>query len=402
MAKGKVQIDLVAKDEASAKIKGVAGHSDDLKKSFLAVAAAAVAMASAVTAAVGKMLDDWSSAGDEIAKMAKRTGWTVESLSELSYMAKLSGTDLNSLETASKKLARSIVDAGDGLATYTREFERLGLNVDDLLKMGVEDQFWTVALAIANLDDATLRTNAAVELFGRSGTDLLPILADGASGVQELRQRYAELGYQWSGETAAAAEQFRDAFEDINVAMDGVKLTLVEELGPEITRLINEHILPGIVSLREFIDENADLKQAFLDVAGAIMSVVNAVKELYGWYKAIQNAIPDWLKPMLEFYNLGDIMTGKNVLGSYQKYLGEVSNVYAPGRMTEMAAGAPGGYVPSGVGDINVTINGNVMGDEAMNRAIAQALEPYLGEAQRTTSFPHVNTSGYYPGSSAR
>ena len=397
MAKGKVQVDLVAKDEASEKIKKVSGHSDDLKKSFMAVAAAAAAMAAAVTAAVGKMLDDWSSAGDEIAKMAKRTGWEVESLSELAYMAKLSGTNLNSLETASKKLARSIVDAGDGMASYTREFERLGLNVDDLMQMGVEDQFWTVAMSIANLDDATLRTNAAVELFGRSGTDLLPILADGAAGVQELRQRYAELGYQWSGETAAAAEQFRDAFEDINVAMDGVKFTLVETLGPAITDLINTQILPAIQALREFVAENDDLKRAFIEFATGLGWVIEQLIRLIETLAKVDAATPDWLA---KFSPLS-LLTGRAGREAGEEYRKITGQSYELPGLTPEAVALAGTYT-TGTGEINVIINGNVMGDEAMNRAIAQALEPYLGEAQRTTSFPHVNTSGYYPGSSAR
>jgi len=396
MAKGKVQIDLVAKDEASEKIKKVSGHTVDLKTAFLAVAAAAAAMAAAVTAAVGKMLDDWSSAGDEIAKMAKRTGWEVESLSELAYMAKLSGTNLNSLETASKKLARSIVDAGDGMASYTREFERLGLNVDDLLKMGVEEQFWTVALAIANLDDATLRTNAAVELFGRSGTDLLPILSGGADAVDELRKRYAELAYQWTDETAAAAEEFRDAFEDINVAMDGVKFTLVETLGPAITDLINTQILPAIQALREFVAENDDLKRAFVAFATGLGWVIDQLIRLIETLAKVDAATPDWLA---KFSPLS-LLTGRAGREAGEEYRAITGQNYTTPGLTPEAVSLAGAYMTGG--SVNVIINGNVMGDEAMNRAIAQALEPYLGEAQRTTSFPHVNTSGYYPGSSAR
>jgi hypothetical protein len=402
MAKGNVQVTLTAKDEASAKIRNVGKAGDDLKATFKHVALAAAAAASAIVVAVGKMLTDWSKAGDEIAKMAQRTGWAVDSLSELDYIAKQSGTDLNSIETATKKLSRSIVDASDGMVTYIREFERLNLDVEELMRMSPEEQFWTVAKAIAELEDPTLRTNAAVELFGRSGTDLLPILSGGAAGITELQTRYMEFAHHWSTESANVAVEFGDAMEDVKVAINGTKNALVEELAPAITELIYSDIIPAIQELRLFIDENVDLKQAFLDIVGAIRELVAIMSELYGWYKKIQDAVPDWLKPTVEAFDLKRIMTGQNVLESYQDYLGEVHKLYLPGQLAGMAGSAPGGYVPSGVGDVNVTINGNVMGDEAAIRQLVAQLEPYLAENARRSSFAGVNTSAYFAGSSSK
>lgn len=402
MAKGNVQVTLTAKDEASAKIKGVGKAGEELTTTFRNIALAAAAAASAITVALGKMLTDWAEAGDEVMKMAQRTGWSVESLSELAYIAKQSGTDLNSVEAATKKLARAVVDASDGMATYAREFERLGLSVEDLRAMSPEEQFWTVARAMAGLEDVALRTNAAQELFGRSGTDLLPILSGGAAGVLELQERYKDLAHQWTGESAQAAVEFGDAMADVKVAIDGTKMALVEELAPAITELVYSDILPAIQELRLFIDENVDLKQAFLDIVQAAREFAEVLSELYGWYKKIQDAVPEWLKPTLEMYDLKRIMTGQNVLEGYQNYLGEVHKLYLPGQLAEMAGNATGGYVPSGVGDVNITVNGNVMGDEAALRELANQIRPYLAEADRRSSFAPVNTAGYYGGSSSK
>jgi len=399
MSKGKVEITLTAKDDASAKLKAVGNQGQSLADTFKGIAATAAAMAAAVTAAVGKMLSDWAAAGDDIAKMAERTGWAVEELSALAYIAKMSGSDLTTVEAASKKLSKAIIDASDGMQTYVREFQRLGLSVDDLLKMSPEQQFWTVAEAVAALGDAALRSSTAQELFGRSGTDLLPILANGSTGVAELRERFKTLAYQWTDESVQAAAAFQDAFEELGTAMDSVKFTLVEELGPEITRLINEQILPGIVSFREFIQENADLKDAFVSITSTVQQLVAAIAELYDWYKRIGDAIPDWLQPTVEAFDLGNIMTGKNVLGAYQDYLGEVSKLYAPQRNAELAAG----IVPQATGgDVTLVVNGPLIADDASMRQLWQMLESYAGESMRRTSFPHINTSGYYPGSSAK
>jgi len=50
----------------------------------------------------------------------------------------------------------------------------------------------------------------------------------------------------------------------------------------------------------------------------------------------------------------------------------------------------------------NKKVQIDLVADEASMRQLWQMLESYAGESTRTTSFPHVNTSGYYPGSSAK
>ena len=400
MAKGKVQIDLVAKDEASEKIKKVAGHSFDLKTTFLAVAAAAVAMAGAVTAAVGKMLNDWATFGDDVAKMAKRTQWSVESLSELAYAAKIAGMDLAQFELGTRKLSGAIYDASMGMVTYTRAFDELGLNADDLLKMGIEDQFWAVAYAMAELDNDAVRAALAVDLFGRTGTNLLPLLAEGKEGIAKLRQESHDFGISLTEEDAKAAEEFKDALTRIEGAVDGVQFALVTELAPAITDLINQEILPAIQGFKDWVKENDDVlgSLTYLIVAaghvavaiGNILANLIKIGEWFGQHKGLWDA-------------LGTILPGGKLVFWPEEMQQGLFGSGGPGLVPgiEEAYGAQASAMLSG-SSINITINGNVMGDESATRQIAQSLEPYLGEASRTTSFPHVNTSGYFGGNSAR
>jgi hypothetical protein len=67
----------------------------------------------------------FSGYGDQIAKMAKRTGFSVEALSELQFVASQTGTDIESLEMGVRRMQRTIYDAGvppvmSSLATPTR------------------------------------------------------------------------------------------------------------------------------------------------------------------------------------------------------------------------------------------------------------------------------------------
>lgn len=115
----------------------------------------------------------FSSMGDQVAKMAKRTGLSVETLSELRFVASQTGTDFESLEMAFRKMQRSIYDAGRGLSTTVDALEDLGLTFQDLDGLSPEDQFKLLADRISQVEDPTRKAAIAMSLFGRTGMFLL-------------------------------------------------------------------------------------------------------------------------------------------------------------------------------------------------------------------------------------
>ena len=100
-----------------------------------------MAVSAAMLAPMAGALKHFSSFGDQVAKMAKRTGLSVETLSELRFVASQTGTEFGSLENAFRKMQRSIYDAGRGLSTQKDALEDLGLTFDDLKKLSPEEQF---------------------------------------------------------------------------------------------------------------------------------------------------------------------------------------------------------------------------------------------------------------------
>ena len=130
----------------------------------------------------------FSGYGDQVAKMAKRTGLSVETLSELRFVATQTGTEFESLEMAFRKMQRSIYDAGRGLSTQVDAFDDLGLTFADLDGLSPEDQFKLLADRISMIEDPTRKAAIAMSLFGRTGTNLLPMFASGARGIEILQR----------------------------------------------------------------------------------------------------------------------------------------------------------------------------------------------------------------------
>lgn len=216
-------------------MKGLSGAINKHKK---AIGIAMVGMGVAAVGAVAASIKAFADMGDEIQKMALRTEFSTEALSELKHIANISGAELNTIEKAVKKMSKTIVDADEGMATYIRSFDRIGLSAEDLMALKPEEQFEKITQAIADLESPTLRAATAQDIFGRAGTQLLPMLDLGAEGMAELRQEAHDLGIVFDQEAANRAAELKDSLTRLEGAITGVKFTLAQELMPSVEAAI--------------------------------------------------------------------------------------------------------------------------------------------------------------------
>lgn len=168
-----------------------------------------------ITAPFGAALKIFADTGDQLDKMAARTGFTVETLSELAFAASQSGASLEDVEKASKGMARTLLNAADGSKLAVDTLDQLGLSLDSLQGKNPEDQFNAIALAISDVADPTTRAALAMRVFGKSGSALLPMLNGGADGMAALRAQAQELGIVMTRDEATAAAAVTDALDQL-------------------------------------------------------------------------------------------------------------------------------------------------------------------------------------------
>jgi len=424
---GDAKITINADDKASAKLKGVSMSLDQMGKKAAIAGAAMLAAATAIAVGLFKMADSYTKAGDEVAKMAKRTGWGTEALSEMRYVAKLAGTSLESIEKGSKRLASTIEDAKDGLETYTRSFDKLGLSVQEIVDMGPEEQFWAISNAIASLEDPTVRAALAQDFFGRAGTDLLPILSEGTETIAAQRQAAHDLGVVFDEEAAANAEKFQDAITTLKTSLQGLGAEIIDDLVPVLEEYIGKAIevidkmklwseahpelAKQLLALATVLGIGGAVLLAFGAVAKAIVAINVALAVMHGL-----SGPAGWIKMAAGLAIAAGAIYGMNKLMAWQPGMEEVE-------MPEVPAMQHGGIVPGRFGEpvpvmahggeafsglhgeaMGTTVNismGNYLGDEGSLREFARMLKDVVGQDTRRTSFAGVNTLGYYPGSSA-
>uniref|UniRef100_A0A6H1ZQ73 Putative tail tape measure protein n=1 Tax=viral metagenome TaxID=1070528 RepID=A0A6H1ZQ73_9ZZZZ len=266
----KIKIGVEGDAETKNKLKSIGTSMQNMSATFKKAGTVMLGVGTALAGSMFAVTKKWAEAGDEVAKMAKRTGWAVESLSELRHVAEISGTELDAFEKGTRKLSMAIVDAAEGGATYEEALNRIGLSGQNLMGIPIEEQFWTVANALAAVEDDTIKAATAMELFGRTGTQLFPMLEEGQDGIAKLRQEAHDLGVVFTDETAKDAEEFQDAMTNLKTSMAGVGAELAKVLGPELTKFIDKATL-AVTAVKEWAAANPNLVTMLKVLVGVLI-----------------------------------------------------------------------------------------------------------------------------------
>jgi len=220
--------------------KGMSGIGDTIKKHQKAIGIGMVAMGGAIIAMGVASVKAYADMGDEVHKMSLRTGFATETLSRLKYAAGIGGASLADVEKAAKRMSTTILDAKDGLAETVRQLDRLGIAVEDFEGKSPEEQFMMLSEALSNVEDASERAAIAQKVFGRAGTALLPMLADGTEGLRAMMTEAEKFAPIFDKEAAVAAATLTDQMGQLKGATDKFKVVIAEQLIPTLIPLIED------------------------------------------------------------------------------------------------------------------------------------------------------------------
>lgn len=186
-----------------------------------------------VTPLIGSALA-FAKVGSDLNDMSKRTGIAVEELSTLKYAADQSGTSMEGLEVGVKKMQKAIVEAGDGSKSAQEALAGVGLTAARLAGLTPDAQFKLIAAGLEAIQDPGQRAAAAMAIFGKSGTELLPMI-EGLSAAQAEARR---LGLQMSTEDAKAADEFGDAIDRLKMQVGMLVVKVGGALAPVLSSFV--------------------------------------------------------------------------------------------------------------------------------------------------------------------
>jgi len=232
----------------------------------------AIGLGSAILAPLGAAAKTFADMGSRMWDMAKRTGVSVEALSALSYAAEQSGAGVDAFENGIRRMQRTLYDAGRGLSTATDALGELGLTIQDLEGLSPEAQFRQLADRLDRIEDPSRKAALAMTIFGRSGTELLPMLEGGAAALDAYEKHARDLGLIMSTEDAAAADVFGDALSDLWKVLKMSAFAVGAALAPTLKDL-SERIVRAAKTVTEWVKENQGFIVSALKVAAVVVAV---------------------------------------------------------------------------------------------------------------------------------
>ena len=189
----------------------------------------------AAAASVWRFVD----AGAGLQDVADRTGASTEALSQLRYAAEQSGSNLEAVEKGMRKLGDVTTQAAGGSKSAAAALESVGLSASQLMSMSVEDRFLAVAEGISKIEDPAAQASVAMDLLGKSGADLVPMMADGAKGIADLMAEADQLGMTITGPQAKAAAAFDDSWQRLLSTLRNAGNVIAVAVIPYITQAMD-------------------------------------------------------------------------------------------------------------------------------------------------------------------
>jgi len=274
---GKAFVELFADD--SKLVKGLNAAAGKLKAFGNNVASIGKKMMLGGVGLVGSLFGAskvYADVGSKIKDMSDRTGMGAVAIQELAYAAEQSGTDMGALEVGVKKMQRAIVEAGQGVKGPVDALAAIGLSAQQLAGLAPDKQLALIGDRLLKINDPAEKAAAAIELFGRSGTMLLPMFED----LDALQKEFRKKGLGMSAEDVAAAEAYGDALSTLGKSFRAIVVAVGGAVAP---MLKNFAAWAGktAIAVRDWVKENNALFNGLLSV-GAFLAVGGASLMAFG------------------------------------------------------------------------------------------------------------------------
>ena len=211
-----------AKGIVSSTMKDIQTQIDAAKSAMFAFTGAMVGVKS--YDAFKSIFDGVVEARVEMLRLSEQTGASVESLGAIAGVAKLTGSNIGDVGAAMNKLQKNLATSTEDSKGAAQALEALGINFRDFVKESPDQQMLEVAKAMASFNDGSGKSAAAMMLFGKSGAQLLPMLA-------ALAEKDTLVG-KTTTESAEQAEKYEQNMLKLAKAGGEWKRTMVDDLLP--------------------------------------------------------------------------------------------------------------------------------------------------------------------------
>lgn len=266
---------------------------------FSASGAAAVTVVGGLVGALASSTMDMSKTADDLLTLSTQTGLTTDQLQEFEYASELMDVSTDTLQGSLVKLTNNMQTAATGTGSAAEAFKTLKVKVADSqghLKNNY-DVFLQTIDALGKMKNETERDALAMDIFGKSATDLNPLIEAGSGRLEELAEQAHEVGYVVDNETLQSFGELDDAMQKLDKKGDAVKRSFAEALLPIITAFaealnaIPTPVLTAVISITSIATVVLLVVKAIKDLQGPVGTVKSMVGSVMGFMDPLHRKI---------------------------------------------------------------------------------------------------------------
>lgn len=202
--------------------------------------------AAAVTAAIGAVTAKSASWADDINTMSKKYSIGTKELQLYSAAAELVDVDVETIAKSHIKLEKQMASATKGTGASADAFKKLNVqvtNADGTLRSG--DAVWQDTIkALGSMENETERDAIAMQLMGKSASELNPLIEDGGKTYAEFASTLDKYDLEFIDQkTLDQANAFNDSIDTIKsigmVAFQQLGTQLAAYLAPAMEKVVD-------------------------------------------------------------------------------------------------------------------------------------------------------------------
>lgn len=199
----------------------------------------------AVVAGLGTLTYKASSWADDINTLAKQYSLSTKELQKYKAAADLVDVSVEDVAKSHVKMTKSMKSAQDGSKKQTEAFKKLGISVTDSDgNLRDSDEVWQETIkALGTMTNETERDALAMDLMGKSATNLNPLIEDGGETYKRVSETLKKYGLDFiDDKTLKNANSFKDELDTIKmiggVAFAQLGTSLASYLAPALEKVV--------------------------------------------------------------------------------------------------------------------------------------------------------------------
>lgn len=189
-----------------------------------------------------EMMKSSAEFGEQVANLSEATGMSAEQVSGLEFAMKQTGVQADTLDRATRELARNLSPLASSGSEGGKALKALGLSATDATghMKPLHEQLLEIADAFHKTKDSTEKSAAAAAIFGtRVGSEMIPFLNRGRVGILAMEAAARQLGVTLNDKDARSLREMNEQLKLNDARLEGVKLRISEAIMPEFMALSN-------------------------------------------------------------------------------------------------------------------------------------------------------------------